>query len=61
MFWSYILLLVIPQDNLPFNISRISVVGAAGQETTIKGNLELDLAVFIKGTVSYISYLHIRL
>jgi len=39
------------QERLPFSVSRISVVGAAGQGTTIKGNLELDLAVFVKGTV----------
>jgi len=39
------------QEHLPFSVSRISVVGAVGQRTTIKGNLELDLAVFVKGTV----------
>ena len=39
------------QDHLPFSVSRISVVGAAGQGTTNKGNLELDLAVFVKGRV----------
>lgn len=35
-------------DRLPFSVSRISVVGAAGQGTTIKGNKELELAVFVK-------------
>ena len=38
-----------PQEQLPFTVSRISVVGAAGQGTTIKGYRELDLAVFVKG------------
>ena len=44
-----ICLLSVPQEQLPFSISRISVVGAAGQGTTIKGYQELDLAVFVKG------------
>lgn len=40
-----------PQEQLPFTVSRISVVGAAGQGTTIGGYRELDLAVFVKGTM----------
>lgn len=32
-------------------------MGAAGQGTTIKGKLELDLAVFVKGTVKAYSLL----
>lgn len=35
-------------DSLPFSVSRILVVGAAGQGTTIKGYKELELAVFVK-------------
>ncbi|XP_068677758.1 uncharacterized protein [Montipora foliosa] len=35
-------------EHLPFTVSRISVVGSAGQGTSIKGYQELDLAVFVK-------------
>ncbi|PFX28525.1 hypothetical protein AWC38_SpisGene6793 [Stylophora pistillata] len=35
-------------DSLPFSVSRILVVGAAGQGTTIKGYKEVELAVFVK-------------
>lgn len=43
--------MLVLQEQLPFSVSRISVVGAAGQGTTIKGFHELDLAVFVKGVV----------
>ncbi|KAK3710133.1 hypothetical protein QZH41_001614 [Actinostola sp. cb2023] len=34
--------------NLPFSVSRISLVGNAGQGTTAKGVQEIDLAIFIQ-------------